>query len=44
MDLTDPYCKISDWHKLMRVNFDSPVQIINALVPQMKKKKLGKNS
>ena len=43
LDLTDPYCSIKDWHNIMNVNFETPVQIVNALVPKMKKK-LGKNS
>ena len=42
LDLTDPYCSIKDWHNIMNVNFETPVQIVNALVPKMKKKKLGR--
>ena len=42
LDIKDPYCKIKDWHKLMSVNFDTPVQIVNALVPQMKKNNWGR--
>tara|TARA_B110000116_G_scaffold74756_1_gene64873 strand:- start:119 stop:526 length:408 start_codon:yes stop_codon:yes gene_type:complete len=38
LDITDPYCDISEWQKLMRVNFETPVQIVNAVVPYMKKK------
>jgi NAD(P)-dependent dehydrogenase (short-subunit alcohol dehydrogenase family) len=41
-DITNPYCDISDWHKLMKVNFDTPVQIINEAVPYMKKKNWGR--
>jgi 3-oxoacyl-[acyl-carrier protein] reductase len=41
-DITNPYCGISDWHKLMKVNFDTPVQIVNAVVPYMKKAKWGR--
>jgi 3-oxoacyl-[acyl-carrier protein] reductase len=41
-DITNPYCDISDWHKLMKVNFDTPVQIVNAVVPYMKKKNWGR--
>jgi len=42
LDITDPYCDISEWQKLMRVNFETPVQIVNAVVPYMKKKKWGR--
>ena len=42
LDLTDPYCSIKDWHNIMNVNFDTPVQIVNALVPKMKKKNWGR--
>ena len=41
-NIKNPYCKITDWHKLMQVNFETPVQIINSLVPSMKKKKWGR--
>jgi 3-oxoacyl-[acyl-carrier protein] reductase len=42
LDIKDPYCNINDWHKLMKVNFDTPVQIVNAVVPYMKKVKWGR--
>ena len=42
LDIKDPYCNISDWHKLMKVNFDAPVQIVNAVVPYMKKARWGR--
>ena len=42
LDLTDPYCSIKDWHNIMNVNFETPVQIVNALVPKMKKKNWGR--
>ena len=41
-DVKDPYCNISDWRKVMSVNFETPVQIINAVVKSMKRKKWGR--
>jgi short-subunit dehydrogenase len=43
-DVKNPYCNISDWRKVMSVNFETPVQIVNAVVKNMKKKKMGQNS
>ena len=42
MDVTDPYCSIEDWRNVFKLNFEVPVQIINQVVPNMKKNKWGR--
>ena len=42
MNITDPFCNISDWHKVFKLNFDIPVQLVNKVVPSMKKNKWGR--
>jgi len=42
MDITDPYCDIEDWRKVFKLNFETPVQIINKLIPDMKTNKWGR--
>ena len=42
MDITDPYCDIEDWKNVFKLNFETPVQIINQLIPEMKKNKWGR--
>jgi NAD(P)-dependent dehydrogenase (short-subunit alcohol dehydrogenase family) len=41
-NITDPYCPIEDWHKVMGLNFEVPVQICNLVIPGMKKKGWGR--
>lgn len=41
-DIKDPYCSIDSWRKVMSVNFETPVQITNAVIQNMKKKKWGR--
>ena len=41
-NVTDPYCKIEDWRKIMTLNFETPVQITNSVIKHMKKKKWGR--
>ena len=36
LKVNDPYCPISDWEKVLSLNFLTPVEICNALIPQMK--------
>ena len=42
MNVMDPYCPISDWREVFRLNFEVPVELINALVPVMKSRKWGR--
>lgn len=42
LNITDPYCSIDDWHNIFKLNFELPVQLINAIVPSMKKRKWGR--
>lgn len=41
-NVTDPYCPIEDWRKVMGVNFETPVQICNLVIPQMKARGWGR--
>ncbi len=41
-NITDPYCPIEDWRKVMGLNFEVPVQICNLVIPQMKKRDWGR--
>ena len=42
LDVTDQYCSIEDWHRIMGLNFYVPVELINKFVPDMKKSKWGR--
>jgi NAD(P)-dependent dehydrogenase (short-subunit alcohol dehydrogenase family) len=42
MNVTDPHCSIDDWRDVFRLNFEVPVQLINALVPGMKARQWGR--
>jgi 3-oxoacyl-[acyl-carrier protein] reductase len=41
-NITDPYCPIEDWRKVIGLNFEVPVQICNLVIPQMKRKDWGR--
>lgn len=41
-NVTDPYCPIEEWRKVIGLNFEVPVQICNLVIPQMKKKEWGR--
>jgi NAD(P)-dependent dehydrogenase (short-subunit alcohol dehydrogenase family) len=41
-NITDPYCPIEDWRKVMELNFEIPVQICNLVIPIMKRKGWGR--
>jgi NAD(P)-dependent dehydrogenase (short-subunit alcohol dehydrogenase family) len=36
LNITDPYCSKSDWEKVMDLNFYTPVELSNLLIPKMK--------
>jgi 3-oxoacyl-[acyl-carrier protein] reductase len=40
--VTDPYCPISDWRKVFRLNLEVHVEINNAFIPYMIKQKWGR--
>lgn len=42
LDLTDPFCKIEDWRKVMRLNLEIPIELNRDLVPLMQKSKWGR--
>ena len=42
MNVTDPHCSIDDWRAVFKLNFEVPVQLINALLPKMKSRKWGR--
>lgn len=42
MNVTDPYCSIEDWRNVFRLNFEVPLQLVNAIVPGMKSRKWGR--
>jgi NAD(P)-dependent dehydrogenase (short-subunit alcohol dehydrogenase family) len=42
LNLRDPYCPISDWRKLWRLNIEVTVEINNLLIPFMVKKQWGR--
>ena len=42
LNITDPYCGIEDWRKIMNLNFEVHVQITNHLVEYMKKNDWGR--
>jgi NAD(P)-dependent dehydrogenase (short-subunit alcohol dehydrogenase family) len=41
-NITNPYCPIEDWRKVIGLNFEVPVQICNLVIPQMKQKDWGR--
>ena len=42
LNVTDPYCSISDWRKVFRLNFEVAVEINNLFIPFMKKQDWGR--
>ena len=42
LEITNPYCDISDWKKLFDLNFFSIVELTNLVIKKMKKKKWGR--
>ena len=41
-DITDPYCDVTDWMKVIGLNFLAPVQICNMVIPKMKASNWGR--
>lgn len=42
LGITDPYCSISDWREIFRLNFEVAVKINNLFIPHMKKQDWGR--
>lgn len=42
LGITDPYCKIDDWHKLFNLIMGVAIRLNNALIPNMSKRKWGR--
>jgi NAD(P)-dependent dehydrogenase (short-subunit alcohol dehydrogenase family) len=42
LDLRDPYCSVSDWRKLWRLNLEVAIEINNLVIPKMIKHKWGR--
>lgn len=40
--ILDPYCPISDWHKVFRLNLEVPIELNNLFIPYMKKQDWGR--
>jgi NAD(P)-dependent dehydrogenase (short-subunit alcohol dehydrogenase family) len=41
-EISDPYCPISDWRKLLRLNLEVPIELSNLYLPCMKQKGWGR--
>ncbi len=42
LNITNPYCKKTDWDRVFNINFFNSVQICNLVIPIMKKRKWGR--
>jgi 3-oxoacyl-[acyl-carrier protein] reductase len=42
MNVIDPYCSLADWRSVFHLNFEVPIELINHLVPSMKRRKWGR--
>ena len=42
LNIKDPWCSLSDWRRIFRLNFEVPVQLVNHLAPSMKNKNWGR--
>ena len=42
LGITDPYCKIEDWHKLFNLIMGVAIRLNNAVIPYMSQKKWGR--
>ena len=42
LGITDPYCSISDWRRIFRLNLEVAVEINNLFIPHMKKQDWGR--
>jgi len=42
LNVTDPYCSMEDWRRVISLNFETAVQICNMLIPSMKERNWGR--
>ena len=42
LDVTDPFCSLADWHKVMRLNLEVAVEINRLVLPEMQQRKWGR--
>lgn len=42
LDIKDPFCSLSDWRKLWRINMEVAIEINNLVLPKMMKQKWGR--
>jgi 3-oxoacyl-[acyl-carrier protein] reductase len=42
LEVTDPFCPMSDWRKVLRCNFEVAVELDQTFIPRMRKKKWGR--
>lgn len=42
LEITDPYCSIKDWEKIIKLNFYTTVEITNMVINNMKQKGWGR--
>ena len=42
LGITDPYCSVSDWRKVFRLNLEVCVELNNLFIPHMKEKDWGR--
>ncbi len=42
LKVTDPYCPISDWRRIFRLNFEVAIEINNLFIPYMKQQDWGR--
>ena len=40
--VTDPYCSVTDWRRVFRLNLEVPIELNNLLVPHMKEQDWGR--
>lgn len=42
LNIKDPYCSLSDWHKVYRLNLEVAIELNNLFLPHMKKRDWGR--
>jgi len=42
LDITDPFCTIEDWRRVMRINVEVAVELNRVLIPRMQKVRWGR--
>lgn len=42
LEISDPYCDISDWRKIMSLNLETAIRMVNYFVPHMKDNDWGR--